>query len=480
MKKYYILITSLLLLAFATADVRSFYTIPYPANALTATDYDLDGDLDILINFDRNYQLQFDNGGVYVMQNDGKGHFTYMDSIISSTGGSSWDIETDTVINNTFPDVVYSSDSVYIISTNGVNYSTHSFYHGEKVNDFSLGDVNGDHTLDVVFCSNNDKYWGIVYNQGDSIFTEPIYYNLDFHPTDIECGKLNNADNDYVLVLGSGTSLYYYSDTGFIKMTELQNAYKASFNDLDNDGDNDIITFSDIYAASLVYIYENKGDAVFDSVGFYRIPEGSSDFFVTDFNNDSLPDVLFLTHDYWNESMLLYYNKGNFQFGDSLIIKVKDYGEARRFMYCADLDGNGYTDIMMTRQVYDTTYAPSLLQLFFNDGKGNFVAEPPESINEVDISNKPALLCYPNPFQRNIKIEYELNNREDITIDIYNIQGQKIKTIIRQKTQPPGKYQIIWNGTDKNGKEVIYGTYLIRLQAGRQITTRTVVKLTDL
>ena len=53
-KKTLFLFTSILLLAFTTADVRSFYTIPYPANALTATDYDLDGDLDILINFDRN------------------------------------------------------------------------------------------------------------------------------------------------------------------------------------------------------------------------------------------------------------------------------------------------------------------------------------------------------------------------------------------------------------------------------------------
>ena len=475
MKKTLIIITGLLLLAFTTADVRSFYTIPYPANAITTADYDLDGDLDILINFDRNYQLQFDKGGVYIMQNDGKGHFTYMDSIISSTGGSSWDIKADTVLSNSFPDIIYSSDSIYVISTDGINYISHSFYHGEMVDDFALGDVNGDHALDVVFSSNNYKYWGVVYNQGDSSFTEPVYYDLNFHPTDIACGKLNNGDNDYIIVLGSGTSLYYHSDIGFVKKAELHNSYKASFNDLDNDGDNDIITFSDIYAAALVYIYENKGNDVLDSVGFYRIPEGCSDFFVTDFNNDSLPDVLFLTHDFWNESMMLYYNKGNFQFGDSLIIKVKDYGEARRFMYCADLDGNGYNDIMITRQVYDTSYAPSLLQLFFNDGNGNFVQEPLESINENNTTNKLSLLCYPNPFTNSLKIKYELKNKADITVDVYNMQGQKIKTMIKQKTQPPGKHQIVWNGTDKYGKEVKTGLYIIRLVTGRQVHSCRVI-----
>jgi hypothetical protein len=475
MKKSLFLFTTILLLAFTTTDNRSFYTIPVRSNAVCASDYDLDGDLDIFINCDGDYLNNW--GGIYVLQNNGKGYFTYMDSINKDFLGSNWNLFVDTIFNNTYPDVLYSSYSLYIISTDGENYYRKSFYLGEMVNDFALGDVNGDYSLDVVFSSNNDKYWGIVYNQGDSSFAEPVYYNLDFHPTDITCGKLNDGDKDYVLVLGSGTSLYYYSDTGFVKKAELQNAYKASFNDLDNDGDNDIITFSDIYVASLVYIYENKGNDVLDSVGFYRIPEGCSDFFVTDFNNDSLPDVLFLTHDFWNESMMLYYNKGNFQFGDSVIIKVKDYGEARRFMYCADLDANGYNDILLTRQVYDTTYAPSLLQLFFNDGKGNFVTDPPEGVNEHNQTNKLSLLCYPNPFTNSLKIKYELKNKANILVDIYNMQGQKIKTMIKQKTQPPGEYQLVWNGTCKNGKEVTNGTYLIRLQVGRQVTTRTVVKI---
>ncbi len=407
MKKALLILASITMLAFTTADVRSFYTIPYPANAITATDYDLDGDLDIVLNID-GINPKF-KASVYLLQNDGKGHFTFMDSTVNNVWGTRWEIIADTIFNNNYPDIIYSNYGIYVISTDGFKFSKKSFYFGKCVDDFALGDINGDHSLDVVFSSNNDKYWGVVYNQDNSSFTEPVYYDLNFHPTDIVCGKLNNVDNDYIIVLGSGTSLYYYRDTGFVKKAELHNSYKASFNDLDNDGDNDIITFSDIFAASLVYIYENKGNDVLDSVGFYRIPEGCSDFFVTDFNNDSLPDVLFLTHDFWNESMMLYYNKGNFKFGDSVIIKVKDYGEARRFMYCADLDGNGFTDIMLTRQVYDTSYAPSLLQLFFNDGKGNFVPDPLESTPEIQTRNDLSLTCYPNPFKNNQNIKYVLH-----------------------------------------------------------------------
>ncbi len=478
MKNTLLILTSLILLAFTTADVRSFYTIPYPANAITATDYDLDGDLDILINFDRNDQLHFDKGGIYLLQNNGLGHFTYMDSIITGVGGSSWEIETDTIINNTYPDILFSSDSLYIISTNGANYNIVSAYLGEKVNDFALGDINGDGLLDVVFISSNDQYWGIIYNRGNSTFSEPVYYMLVNPPNDIACDDLNNDGKEEIIVGGGSVTctINYYSDTGFIKIPLSFGALNIAIADFDNDGDKDIITSSDIYAASLVYLYENKGNDTFDSVGFYRVPEGSSDFFVTDFNNDSLPDVLFLTHDFWNESMMLYYNKGNFRLGDSLIIKVKDYGEARRFMYCADLDGNGFTDIMLTRQVYDTTYAPSLLQLFFNDGKGNFVPDPLESIPEIHTQNKPALTAYPNPFANTLNIKFETTLTAKVLLTVYNLNGQLVKTLLN-RNQPPGLYQTVWNGTDKNGKEVTNGTYLIRLQAGRQTTTSREVKI---
>ncbi|NQU88129.1 MAG: hypothetical protein HQ541_20470 [Mariniphaga sp.] len=56
---------------------------------------------------------------------------------------------------------------------------------------------------------------------------------------------------------------------------------------------------------------------------------------------------------------------------------------------------------------------------------------------------------------------------------IYTIQGKLINTLI-DENNAPGRYQIMWNGTDKNGKEVNSGLYLIRLQAGRQVMTRSV------
>ncbi len=133
MKKTLILFATVLLLAFTTADVRSFYTIPVRSNAVCASDYDLDGDLDILINCDGDYLNNW--GGIYVLQNNGKGYFTYMDSINKDFLGSNRNLFVDTVFNNTYPDILYSSYSLYIISTDGGNYYRKSFYLGEMVDD---------------------------------------------------------------------------------------------------------------------------------------------------------------------------------------------------------------------------------------------------------------------------------------------------------------------------------------------------------
>lgn len=80
---------------------------------------------------------------------------------------------------------------------------------------------------------------------------------------------------------------------------------------------------------------------------------------------------------------------------------------------------------------------------------------------------------YPNPSKANTTISYLLKETEHISIKIYDLQGRLINNLLEKK-QAPGRYQIKWNGTDKNKKEVKSGLYLIRLQAGRQFMTRSV------
>jgi len=68
----------------------------------------------------------------------------------------------------------------------------------------------------------------------------------------------------------------------------------------------------------------------------------------------------------------------------------------------------------------------------------NDIADNPES------SEYRIVQSYPNPFNSSTKISYQLWHDTDVTIDIYDIRGRHIETIIDSR-QAAGNHQIIWN-----------------------------------
>ena len=466
MKKIYITLMLLTLFSFKVVDYRSVYNVPLRATAACATDYDLDGDLDIILT--HGMQLQTQWGGIYMMENDGYGHFSYMDSVFDSAG--MWTVYADTVLSSSYPDIIYNYGvNVKILSKEGGNYIHNSFYMGTHLTEFNIGDINNDNHLDVVFISNLEQYWGIIYNQGNGSFTTPEYYDVDYHPQDIDCDDLNGNGRDDMVIAGASSEIYFSTETGFEIQPLQHNALRVKIADMDNDGDMDIITFSDAYIMSFVHLYENLGNNVFDTINNFNINEGCSDFIITDFNNDNLPDVLFSTYN-TNGEYLLYYNKGGFQLGDSLYINIVNYGESWRNMYCADMDGNSFADIIITRQVFDTTISPSILEILFNDGQGNFVDNPLTTTENLQSHNKTGLNCYPNPFINEINFECSTEENARVMLSIYDIGGKLIKdlTLDQMKT---GRHnsswktlKMIWDGKNNNGQYCKPGLYIATLK----------------
>lgn len=80
---------------------------------------------------------------------------------------------------------------------------------------------------------------------------------------------------------------------------------------------------------------------------------------------------------------------------------------------------------------------------------------------------------YPNPFRKNVRIYFEIEKTERILLRIYSMQGILLNTLV-DEYRLRGKFEIIWNGKDKNGKEVGPGLYLVRLQSGRNIQSYSV------
>ena len=85
--------------------------------------------------------------------------------------------------------------------------------------------------------------------------------------------------------------------------------------------------------------------------------------------------------------------------------------------------------------------------------------------------------AYPNPFNPYVNIAYELPSAENVRIDIVNLLGQNVKTLVN-KMQAPGSYTFKWNGKDANGISLNSGMYfaVINRESGRNILKITYLK----
>jgi len=83
--------------------------------------------------------------------------------------------------------------------------------------------------------------------------------------------------------------------------------------------------------------------------------------------------------------------------------------------------------------------------------------------DDAVIQNTFRLQNYPNPFNPETNINYSIPEEGKVELSIYNIKGQKVKTLVNE-TQASGEHTIVWNGTNKNNKRVASGVYFYKLE----------------
>ena len=74
---------------------------------------------------------------------------------------------------------------------------------------------------------------------------------------------------------------------------------------------------------------------------------------------------------------------------------------------------------------------------------------------------------FPNPFNPDTTIKYDLAESADVTLQIYNVLGQVVRTLVGSEAQNAGRYQIRWNGMDDRGVSVSSGVYFYQISAGK-------------
>ncbi len=126
------------------------------------------------------------------------------------------------------------------------------------------------------------------------------------------------------------------------------------------------------------------------------------------------------------------------------------------------------------------------VQAVTSDGKysdysktGTFVISGVTAVdNETNVIPKTYEVSqnYPNPFNPSTVIKYGLPEASYVSIKIYNMLGQEVRTLVSGQ-KSAGTYNVQWNGDDSYGNQVSSGAYIYRIVAGNFVQVRKMVLL---
>ena len=136
-----------------------------------------------------------------------------------------------------------------------------------------------------------------------------------------------------------------------------------------------------------------------------------------------------------------------------------------------------YNEVVSFELLSPSNWETAVIQ--FSDNNIDFV--------ELDISNTSIeendsplyvteLTNYPNPFNPKTTINFNLQNKSDVLLEIYNIKGEKVTQLINQNLVS-GEHSVIWNGENELGKKVSSGMYFIKLNCDNEINQKKILLL---
>ena len=83
---------------------------------------------------------------------------------------------------------------------------------------------------------------------------------------------------------------------------------------------------------------------------------------------------------------------------------------------------------------------------------------------------------YPNPFNPSTNISYVIPERNNVSLNIYDVNGILIQNLVNQKSEP-GSYTVSWDGTNFYGNKVSAGMYFYKIETGSFLSTQKMIFL---
>lgn len=297
---------------------------------------------------------------------------------------------------------------------------------------------------------------------------DTIYYVMD----DMAIANIDDEPNDEIvaLTIGIPSPFYIFDDItvlgtyypyGIHYKYSFGNTYSYSSSsisiaDFDGDGDKDILTTG--YDWDELILIKNQGNLVFDDEVI--VARQTRGFVVMDYENDGDKDIVTVNERLEENGISVYLNDGlgNFTVRENCYFP---YADGRPLSIVAsDFDLDGRTDIAITSTT-DSLY------VLYNLGGGTV------GIRDQEFTEVPTSFSlsqnFPNPFNPTTTIQYSLPQAGNVTLKIYNLLGEEVRTLVEDYKQA-GKHSVQFNANS-----LASGIYFYRLQSGSFVETKKMV-----
>jgi hypothetical protein len=281
--------------------------------------------------------------------------------------------------------------------------------------------------------------------------------------------KLNQHDSDSIMPILEKQKVSLANEVKHL--LEYQDSYVADSEEihllvikkLENNPD-----FAEAYATSYNPIVERIGQSDFlDS-----LLEGGEYDIKLDFLDENSPikSIIYpITRDPKPYSLWdpILYIKMITRDGKELVIKSDDFNKDLEEYGINEEEVEEYMDRGISMSLVPTDRRDSLSSKKSESGEAPQKAQP--KIFKLGQN-------YPNPFNATTQISYKLTRGSNISLNIYNTMGQKVRTLVNEY-RDPGRYTVEWDGKNDNGSDVASGVYLYKMQAGDNVDSKKMTLL---
>ncbi len=145
------------------------------------------------------------------------------------------------------------------------------------------------------------------------------------------------------------------------------------------------------------------------------------------------------------------------------------FGEQDNPEFTFNTAGMAAGDYSCTIIINDNSGSPIEIPVTLKVETGIGIGESDPSSGDHPVS------VFPNPFSHETNISFKINDPCTVSLEIFNLEGEKVKTLVNNMAADKGTHFSTWDGTTDNQSDVPGGVYFYRLNTGKIYTGRIVL-----